>query len=153
VKPSVKLRLLDEKGRPFLGPGPVELLLGVRRLGSISKAAKEMGLSFTKAIRILHDIEESTGRKAVRSVAGGSGGGGSELTPFGLRLAEGYGLWRGQVAAFAVRRCRSLRGLCAGWKGGARGRPAGKRPRNAGNAGRLEEPRASGRRRIRARKT
>ena len=93
----VKLRLANERGQAFLGPGPVSLLRGVERSGSIRQAAKAMAMSYTKALRLLEELEENTGRPVVESARGGQGGGGTTVTGFGRRLLAAYDGWVAEV--------------------------------------------------------
>lgn len=87
----VKLSLSGEGGRVFFGPGVLELLGGVRETGSIQRAAKSMGLSYVKALKILRQTEEGFGRAFLKRRKGGSERGGAELTAFGARFLDRYG--------------------------------------------------------------
>ena len=57
---------------------------------SLRRAALEMGMAYSKAWRIMTDFEAATGFPLVVGRRGGSGGGGSELTPDGKALLDGY---------------------------------------------------------------
>lgn len=76
-----KFYLTDQAGRRIFGPGPAELLEQVARTGSLRAAAQEMGLSYSKAQKILHAAERGLAVPLVSTEAGGLGGGGSTLTP------------------------------------------------------------------------
>jgi molybdenum-dependent DNA-binding transcriptional regulator ModE len=43
---SIKVRITDDRGLAFMGPGPLGLLERIGRLGSINKAAGDMELSY-----------------------------------------------------------------------------------------------------------
>lgn len=76
-----KIYLTDETGRRIFGPGPTELLEQVERTGSLRGAAQAMGLSYSKALKILHAAERGLSVSLVSTEAGGLRGGGSTLTP------------------------------------------------------------------------
>lgn len=72
------------------GSGPMRLLKGIEKTGSLQKSADEMGMSYSKAWKILHEIEEIWGFSMVKSHSGGSSGGGSQLTEEGKNLLTKY---------------------------------------------------------------
>jgi molybdate transport repressor ModE-like protein len=74
----------------FFGPGVLELLRGIRETGSIQRAAKGMGLSYVKALKILRQTEDGFGRAFLSRRKGGNERGRSELTEFGGRFLERY---------------------------------------------------------------
>ena len=76
-----KFYLTDETGRRIFGPGPAELLEQVERTGSLRAAAQKMGLSYSKALKILHTAERGLAMPLVSTEAGGLGGGGSTIPP------------------------------------------------------------------------
>ena len=101
MEPRVFSSLIDEDGGRFFGPGPMALLAGVREMGSLSASAKAMGMSYTKAMRILHDAERALGFPlTVRSI-GGERGGSSSLTSEGEDFLHRYEAWRQGVTAAA----------------------------------------------------
>jgi molybdate transport system regulatory protein len=73
-----------------LGPGKVELLEAIDRTGSISAAGREMGMSYRRAWLLVSALNEMFGRTLVSTSAGGAGGGGAEVTEFGLAVAQAY---------------------------------------------------------------
>lgn len=80
---------LDEN-RHALGPGMMELLQGIQRLGSIRKAAGAMAMSYRKAWLLLKNLEETFGSSVVVTSTGGTTGGGAALTPLGAELLMRY---------------------------------------------------------------
>ena len=76
-----KFYLTDESGRRIFGPGPAELQEQVERTGALRAAAQKMGLSYSKALKILHTAERGLAMPLVSTEAGGLGGGGSTFTP------------------------------------------------------------------------
>jgi molybdate transport system regulatory protein len=80
---------IDKDGKVF-GKGPLELLKGVQKTGSLSEAAKNMGMSYNKAYTLIKSIEKNLGYRLISSKSGGSSGGGSELTKEAECLVNTY---------------------------------------------------------------
>lgn len=78
VKLKYKIWLQDE-GRTF-GKGVYNLLVGVKKAGSLAKAAKSMGMSYNKAHNLIKNAGERLGFELLVSKSGGNKGGGSILT-------------------------------------------------------------------------
>jgi molybdate transport system regulatory protein len=101
MKIHLKLTVLNDQGEPFMGRGPVQLLQGIERLGSINQAAKEMNLSYVKALKIIKRIEVSLGGKILSTKIGGKNHGGSELTPLAAKFLDLFTAYEAEVANFA----------------------------------------------------
>ncbi len=86
---GLALRLYQGADKSF-GPGPLGLLEGVERTGSLHRAAAEMGMAYSKAWKLLQRVEAQWGFAVLESRPGGAGGGGSALTPEGRELAGRY---------------------------------------------------------------
>lgn len=78
MKLSVKL-FLEDQGRYVLGPGRMRLLHSVETLGSLHKAAQELGMSYRWAWGRLNDMEKFLGIRLLAH-APGSGGKAKTLT-------------------------------------------------------------------------
>ncbi|GMA07323.1 molybdenum transporter [Tetragenococcus halophilus subsp. flandriensis] len=87
---SYKMTLRLKKGEIFFGPGVLDVLNLVNKNGSLSQAAKEMGMSYNKAWRIVQKAERLWGKKLIVSKIGGLQGGGSQLTQEGKKLVKKY---------------------------------------------------------------
>lgn len=85
----VRIRVDFDTGAS-LGPGKVALLEQIQAAGSLSQAARVLGLSYRRAWLLLDDINHSFAEPAVVTATGGRRGGGAELTPFGRALIERY---------------------------------------------------------------
>jgi len=90
MEPLMKVYLLDDAGNRFFGDGPCRLLSLVEQTGSLRSAAMEMGMAYTKAMKLLHHAEETIGEPLTVRSTGGKAGGGSRLTPRGKELVEQY---------------------------------------------------------------
>ncbi|HEV7432776.1 MAG TPA: LysR family transcriptional regulator [Steroidobacteraceae bacterium] len=73
-----------------IGPGRIELLEGVHRTGSLSQAAREMGMSYRRAWLLMQSLNESLNSPASVAARGGRGGGGAIVTPSGRALIRMY---------------------------------------------------------------
>jgi molybdate transport repressor ModE-like protein len=93
MKPKMLSYLLDGRGIRFFGPGPFSLLTKVRTTGSLSGAAKAMGMSYTKATHIVQRAENALGLTLTERTIGGVKGGSSELTRAAEELLGRYELW------------------------------------------------------------
>ncbi|MCC6098356.1 MAG: LysR family transcriptional regulator [Coriobacteriaceae bacterium] len=98
MEPRTVCYLMRDEGDRAFGPGPCRLLELVGEKGSLSAAAKAMGMSYTKATRLVRNAEESLGAPLTRGVVGGEGGGGSSLTQRGEEAIRRYRLWEASVS-------------------------------------------------------
>jgi 8-oxo-dGTP diphosphatase len=88
---DLKLKMwLERDGRFIVSDGRARLLRKVKDMGSLSKAAKEMGMSYRHAWGIIHRISQNAGGAVVHSIRGGREGGVTSLTPFGEEILREY---------------------------------------------------------------
>lgn len=80
---------LDNGGKAF-GDGPYELLKRVDGTHSLHRAAKEMGMAYSKAWRLIGVMEKRLGILLIERKVGGLSGGGSRVTPQGKELMKRY---------------------------------------------------------------
>jgi molybdate transport system regulatory protein len=73
-----------------LGPGKVALLERIDEHGSISAAARAMGMSYRRAWLLVEAVNGAFREPAVAARPGGPAGGGAALTPFGADLVRRY---------------------------------------------------------------
>lgn len=85
----------------FVNPRRIRLLEQIRDQGSISRGAKAAGISYKSAWDAVKEINALADQPVVISEAGGKGGGGAQLTPYGVRLLKIYGLLN-QIERMAV---------------------------------------------------
>lgn len=84
---TIKSRIwisLDD--RTLLGEGRIALLTNIEKFGSISKAAKAMGMSYKKAWELVNSINSHFDEPIVVGAVGGVNGGGSSLSDTGREL-------------------------------------------------------------------
>lgn len=87
--PRVRIRV-DFSGTCAVGPGKIALLEGIQRLGSLSLAARDLGMSYRRAWLLLSDLNSSFDEPAVTTAVGGVRGGGARVTRFGLALVGSF---------------------------------------------------------------
>ncbi|NLO85103.1 MAG: LysR family transcriptional regulator [Clostridiales bacterium] len=87
VKIATRLFLGNEK---CFGPGIASLMDGIDRGGSLSAAAREMGMAYSKAWTVFQNCEEVLGLPLLQRQSGGRKGGKSTLTPEGRALLAHY---------------------------------------------------------------
>jgi molybdate transport system regulatory protein len=82
---NLKLRLLHDDDVAF-GPGKADLLEAIAAAGSISAAARNMGMSYRRAWLLVDVMNRCFREPLVHSAAGGSHGGGAQLTDTGAAV-------------------------------------------------------------------
>lgn len=82
---SIRLRV-DFGPSSSIGPGKIALLEHIDSSGSLSQAARELGMSYRRAWLLLDDLNHTFAGPVATTSAGGAGGGGAVLTPFGKKL-------------------------------------------------------------------
>ncbi len=87
---------LDNNGKAF-GDGPCELLKRVETTHSLHRAAGQMGMSYSKAWRLIGAMEKRLGFPLIERKVGGPSGGGSQVTLEGKELMIRYGLFQKDV--------------------------------------------------------
>lgn len=88
-KPRLTVRL-DFGEHARLGPGKIALLERIGREGSISAAARALGMSYRRAWLLVDSMNRMFAEPVVRTYPGRARGGGAHLTRFGLRLIALY---------------------------------------------------------------
>lgn len=85
-----KLYLVDEEGEKFMGIGVLWLLQKIDACGSLRAAARDLGISYTKAFGMIQNLEKGLGLAVLDRRKGGSGHVGAVLTPFGKEFMKVY---------------------------------------------------------------
>jgi molybdate transport system regulatory protein len=114
-KPVAKFRLRVTVGEVIaIGPGKIQLLEAIRETGSITAAAKSLGMSYRRAWLLLDELNHALRKPAVDSAKGGVQGGGSALTPVGQQLIDTYRRIEDTAASACAADIKRLLGLVAG---------------------------------------
>jgi molybdate transport system regulatory protein len=86
---GLTLRVLG-KGAPAMGPGKAELIERIAKTGSISAAARAMGMSYRRAWQLVEALNKDYREPVITTAIGGERGGGAKVTAFGKRLVAAF---------------------------------------------------------------
>jgi molybdate transport system regulatory protein len=90
LKPNYKL-WFERDGEYIFGPGACSILQAVHEEGTITKGAQKLGMSYRYAWGVIKKIERKLGARIVETYKGGTvGGGGAEVTEYGLQLINTF---------------------------------------------------------------
>jgi molybdate transport system regulatory protein len=106
---TVRFRI-DLGARRAIGPGKIALLEHIEASGSLSQAARELGMSYRRAWELLENLNHSFRERVVATSTGGRGGGGAILTPFGRALIQSYRRFESDIQLRAARHFSALTG-------------------------------------------
>lgn len=81
-----------------MGPGKAALVEAIDRTGSISGAAREMGMSYRRAWELVETMNRCFREPLVQTSTGGRGGGGAKVTAFGRDVVARYRRMEGKAA-------------------------------------------------------
>lgn len=89
MKYRVKSKIwIEVNDKVLLGEGRVNLLMAIKEIGSLSKAAKAIGMSYKKAWKLVDMMNERADQPLVKLSVGGKGGGGAILTDYGRSMVK-----------------------------------------------------------------
>jgi molybdate transport system regulatory protein len=86
---GIRLRI-DFGSASSLGPGKIALLEHIGASGSLSQAARDLGMSYRRAWLLLDDLNHAFAEPVTTASIGGAGGGGARLTDFGRKVVAAY---------------------------------------------------------------
>ena len=109
MKPQVQFRLRITRGHDIaVGPGKIDLLEAIARTGSITAAARELGMSYRRAWLLVDTMNRCFRSPVVEAEAGGRRGGGTRLTPLGSEVVMRYRRIEKRAAAAGADDLRAL---------------------------------------------
>ena len=73
-----------------MGPGKADLLDAIEAAGSITGAARRMGMSYRRAWLLVETMNQCFRAPLVEAARGGAGGGGARLTDLGREALQRY---------------------------------------------------------------
>ena len=94
---GLTLRVLGESGAA-IGPGKAELIERIAETGSISAAARDMGMSYRRAWQLVEALNAAFREPIVATATGGARGGGARVTEFGLKAVRGFRALEGRAS-------------------------------------------------------
>jgi molybdate transport system regulatory protein len=74
----------------YVGPGRADLIELIAETGSISEAAKRMGMSYKRAWSLVQTLNEGFGAPLIETQRGGAGQGGAVVTAAGHDVLKRY---------------------------------------------------------------
>jgi len=104
----VRVRIDFDSGSS-IGPGKIALLERIGVCGSLSQAARDLGLSYRRAWNLLDDLNRAFAEPVVATATGGAHGGGAQVTDFGQALIARYRKIEVAAEAAAKREFKALR--------------------------------------------
>jgi molybdate transport system regulatory protein len=96
-----KIWIEDDAGKVVFGAGRFSILKAVAEHGSLSAAAKALGMSYRGVWGKIRATEDRLGKQLLQKQSGGIRGGGSELTPFADNLLKSYNQLQSKTRAKA----------------------------------------------------
>ena len=106
---GLTLRVLG-KSAAAMGPGKAELIERIARTGSISAAAREMGMSYRRAWQLVESLNRTFHQPVITTAIGGSRGGGARVTALGERLVSLFRAMEGRASAAIAADLRRFEG-------------------------------------------
>lgn len=86
---GLTLRVMASGG-PAMGPGKAELIERIAQTGSISAAARAMGMSYRRAWQLVESLNSDYRSRVIDTATGGRRGGGARVTPFGKQIVARF---------------------------------------------------------------
>ena len=114
---QLSIRIDLETGGRIGCPGKVALLEAISKTGSISAAARSMNMSYRRAWLLVDEINKLLNEPAVATAQGGANGGGTILTPAGLKTIQLYHSIEMHIRAAARREFQAFAKLLRGARG------------------------------------
>jgi molybdate transport system regulatory protein len=96
----------DKNG--YLGVGKVLLMELINELGSISQAAKRLGMSYKRAWSLIEEVNKVGSQPYVIKEVGGAGGGHATLTEAGQQAIEQYRALETEFRQFIEQRTATI---------------------------------------------
>lgn len=91
MSPRVQFRLRISRGADIaVGPGKVDLLEAIDATGSITAAARSLGMSYRRAWLLVDTMNRCFRSPVIAAEAGGKRGGGARLTRVGVEVVARY---------------------------------------------------------------
>ncbi len=92
-----KVYVVNSRGEKFMGIGVLWLLRELKKQGSLRSAAKELGISYSKAYSMIKNLEQELKIRVIERKKGGADHIGSSLTPFGEQFLVLYDVFQGEA--------------------------------------------------------
>jgi molybdate transport system regulatory protein len=103
MTPIIRIRI-DFAENVHVGPGKIALLEAIKSTGSISDAARSLGMSYRRAWMLINSLKQGFSEAVTVSTTGGAGGGGARLTSFGTSLVKQYRVLEREISRLGAQR-------------------------------------------------
>lgn len=107
MTPIIRIRI-DFAENVHVGPGKIALLEAIKSNGSISDAARSLGMSYRRAWMLIDSLKQGFSEAVTISAAGGAGGGGARVTTFGANLIRQYRILEREVGRLGAQRLTDI---------------------------------------------
>ncbi len=97
-----------------MGPGKADLLDAIEQTGSISAAARALGMSYRRAWLLVETMNECFKSPLVQTATGGEHGGGALVTDLGHEVVRRYRAMEKKAAASVGREMADFAALLSG---------------------------------------
>jgi molybdate transport system regulatory protein len=97
-----------------IGPGKASLIEAIGRTGSISSAAREMGMSYRRAWVLVDTMNRCFTNELVNTTTGGPGGRGAQVTDLGREVVRRYRAMEAKAANSVVGDMKGITRLLRG---------------------------------------
>jgi molybdate transport system regulatory protein len=105
--PIVRFRI-DFAEHSSIGPGKIRLLEAIRDSGSLSQAARDIGMSYRRAWLLVESLRQCFRIPVTVASTGGKDGGGMSVTDFGDSLIKSYRQLELDLATLTARNFRAI---------------------------------------------
>lgn len=107
MTPVIRIRI-DFAENVHVGPGKIALLEAIKSSGSISDAARSLGMSYRRAWMLIDSLKQGFSDAVTVSSTGGAGGGGARVTSFGAGLIKQYRLLERDIGRLGAHRLTDI---------------------------------------------
>jgi len=97
-----------------MGPGKADLLRAIEDSGSISAAARDLGMSYRRAWLLVDTMNQCFKSPVVATLTGGQRGGGARVTELGREVLERYVAMEAKAAESVRKELAAFTRLMAG---------------------------------------
>ena len=108
MQAKVKVWIEDDADNLIFGGGKTQILELIDQTGSISEAAKKVGMNYKKAWSHIQILQEFLEDELVISSKGGKGQGGTVLTPKAKEIMQTYKTLQDDIRKYTQKRYKEL---------------------------------------------
>jgi molybdate transport system regulatory protein len=120
MTPAIRIRI-DFTDEVNIGPGKVALLEAIKTTGSISDAARSLGMSYRRAWMLIDSLKQGFSETVTVASTGGKGGGGVRVTSFGNNLIKQFRALEREIGKLGAQRLAEFVPYVAAKPGGGEG--------------------------------